>query len=328
MHVRSSLLLHGILGLTLLLAGCGGGGSSDSGSGGGGGTGGIGDGGSIGGGSGGPGDNGSPGDSGGSGGDDGGSGGSGGSGGGDDDSDGGSGDDDGGSSEEPGTPTNASPGGIWEGQTSTGQLILGLATESGEFHFIADDGVQYFGTVTTSGNTASASYTGITAFGTVFRDGSSRGTGTLTGSIQQRASLTGTTAFTTEKGMVIPGTIALTYNPVYERDSSLATIAGNFRQDETNYVLSINSDGVAFLQDPDSGCTVNGTVSIIDAEYNAYRVEYTYQNCTGIDAVLNGLEFTGLATLYPVEDRELLILAASSTSGSTLLSAVMLFERM
>gem|GEM_PF-1658379 len=315
MRVRSNLLLRGILGLAVLLAGCGGGGSGDSGGGGGGGTGGIGDGGSTGGGSGGTGD---------SGGNDGGSSGSGGSAG----SDGGSGGNDGGSSGGPGTPTNASPGGIWEGQTSTGQLILGLATESGEFHFITGDGVQYFGTVTTSGNTASASYTGVTAFGTVFQDGSSFGTGTLTGSIEQRSSLIGTTSFTTEKGMVIPGTIALTYNPVYERDSSLPTIAGNFRQDETNYVLSINSDGVAFLQDPDSGCTVNGTVSIIDAEYNAYRVEYTYQNCTGIDAVLNGLEFTGLATLYPVEDRELLILAASSTSGSTLLSAVMLFERM
>jgi hypothetical protein len=42
---------------------------------------------------------------------------------------------------------------------------------------------------------------------------------------------------------------------------------------------------------------VNGNVTIINASYNAYAVQATYASCTGSAAVLNGITFTGLATL-------------------------------
>ena len=49
------------------------------------------------------------------------------------------------------------------------------------------------------------------------------------------------------------------------------------------------------LQDPASGCVINGQVSIINAAYNAYGIRFSYSSCTGLDSALNGVTFTGLA---------------------------------
>ena len=42
---------------------------------------------------------------------------------------------------------------------------------------------------------------------------------------------------------------------------------------------------------------INGTASVLNASYNAYRMQATYANCVGVDAVLNGVEVSGLGTL-------------------------------
>jgi hypothetical protein len=91
------------------------------------------------------------------------------------------------------------------------------------------------------------------------------------------------------------GTIAFTYHSIYERPSSLATLAGNFST--TSASLSIDSQGVIFFQSAANGCTGNGQAGIIDSRYNMYRLTITVGNCTGVDAVRNGLTFTGLANL-------------------------------
>lgn len=91
------------------------------------------------------------------------------------------------------------------------------------------------------------------------------------------------------------GTIAFTYYSIYERPSSLAILAGNFST--TSASLTIDSQGVIFFQSAADGCTGNGQAGIIDSRYNMYRLTITVGNCTGIDAVRNGLTFTGLAYL-------------------------------
>lgn len=233
----------------------------------------------------------------------------------------------GGDTQTPPPVVNASPGGIWEGKLGSGQDVLGLVTESGEFHFLTDDGTQYFGTVTTNANTATAQFTGYTQFGFVFEDGTTRGTGSLTGTVQARSTFNASTTFRTSAGNNNSNTVTLTYHTAYERDSSLATISGNFRDLATGNILSIDSNGVAFLQNSSTGCIVNGNLSIINAQFNAYRAQYTYSNCQGQNAVLNGTTFRGIATLDNTSVPEALVVGAQALIGSTGISAIDILER-
>jgi len=195
-------------------------------------------------------------------------------------------------------PANASPGGIWNGTESvSGLQVTGLVDESGDAHFIRSDGVQYVGTVLTSGNSISANVDGYTPIGTAFPDGSTHGTGTVTGTISARVSVTANTKFTTDKGTLTTGTLDLTFNQLYNQASSLATIAGNYMETATGDIVSIDAAGAITAQDPNSGCVINGTVTIINASYNAYGIQVTYASCVGAAAVLNGVIFRGLATL-------------------------------
>lgn len=216
-----------------------------------------------------------------------------------------------------------SPGGIWEGTDSvTGLNLLGLVSESGEFHFIRGDNVQFVGTATMTGSAISASYEAFTQVGTVFPDGTTHGTGTLSGTVQQRTSITGTSQARTDSGAVSNGTVNLRFNAVYNRPSSLATIAGNFREPTSGAIVSISSNGTAFSQDATTGCVLNGTVSIINATYNAYRVQWTYSSCRGTAASLNGVTFRGLGTLDNTSAPEALVLGAVARSGATTLAIV------
>ena len=64
--------------------------------------------------------------------------------------------------------------------------VLGLIAETGEFHFLTEDEIQYFGTLSVSQTGVNGSFTGLAPLGFTFDDGSVRGTGTLTGTIQER----------------------------------------------------------------------------------------------------------------------------------------------
>lgn len=127
-------------------------------------------------------------------------------------------------------------------------------------------------------------------------DGSASGTGTVTGTIQERSSISATSAFTTSLGATTTSTISLLFDPLYNEDSSLALIAGNYVDWWEYYdgVLNITSNGVLFLQDPYTGCVVNGRVAIINASYNVYDVQFSYSSCR-LDAELNGVTLRGLA---------------------------------
>jgi hypothetical protein len=195
-------------------------------------------------------------------------------------------------------PTSVAVGGIWQGSIpALGVSVIGLVTETGEFHFIQSDDVQYFGTLSASGSSLSGSYVGVTPIGFSFLDGSTTGTGTITGTVSARSSMAVQSTFRTLLNNTSATNFTLAYSPVYERPSALATIAGNYRDTGTGATINVTSAGVVFSQDATSGCIINGQVSIIDARYNAYRVEYSFASCRGADAVLNGTTARGLATL-------------------------------
>jgi hypothetical protein len=233
----------------------------------------------------------------------------------------------GGSSGTPNPPvTNASPGGIWRGtESTTGLQVVGLVDESGEFHFIRSDNVQYVGTASITANSLSANFEGFTQIGTVFADNTSHGTGTVTGTVQARSTLSLSTQFKTDAGASTSGTVNLTFDTLYNRASSLSTISGNFSSNGD--VVTISSNGTVFSQDPNTGCVVNGTVAIINASYNAYRVQYSYANCTGQSAVLNGLQFDGMATLDNTVSPEHAIVGVTAKSGNVEYAVVLNMPR-
>jgi hypothetical protein len=228
----------------------------------------------------------------------------------------------------PGAPTNASVGGIWNGTDPvSGLQLVGLIDEAGEFHFIRSDGVQYVGTATTNGNSVSASFDGYTQFGSTFADGSTSGVGSLSGTVQQRVSITANTQFKTTAGTTASGTLSLTFNSLYDNPSSLSTISGNYTDQSSGDVISVTSSGVVSWQDPSSGCVGNGTISIIDTSYNAYRVEFDYGDCQGQAAVLNGVQFSGLATLNTSVSPEQVIVGVTGQASGTTYAAVFTLNR-
>ena len=97
-------------------------------------------------------------------------------------------------------------------------------------------------------------------------------------------------------GMAVgPDTYNWSFSSLYDKASSLATTAGNYTDGPDT--LSIDGNGVIFEQDPTTGCVINGQVSLINTQYNAYSASITYSSCTGTFAAANGLTYTGLATL-------------------------------
>jgi hypothetical protein len=210
---------------------------------------------------------------------------------------------------EPPAP-EASPGGLWQGTSSLGFGVVGLVSESGRFHFIQGDGAQLVGTLTTSHDGVSANFVGYVSFGEKLGDGSTTGVGSLSGNLDERSGISADISFTTSRGATSESTIALSYNPVYERNSSRVTVAGNYLDTERNVVINVNNDGELFSQDPKSQCITNGTVSVIDPAFNLYRVEYTFSNCKGHhQEVLNGTVAEGLATLDDTQSPEALIMS-------------------
>lgn len=124
----------------------------------------------------------------------------------------------------------------------------------------------------------------------------------------------------------ITGTFALTYNALYDRDSSLATIAGNFRE-PNGTVVSVDASGNIFSQDATTGCVVNGKASIIDSRYNAYDIQYTFSSCIAELTVLNGVTFTGLGTLDNTAVPEQAVIAVTYQGMTTNLALIEVLDR-
>jgi hypothetical protein len=135
------------------------------------------------------------------------------------------------------------------------------------------------------------------------------------GTIASRASITATTQFKTDNGTSVSGAISLSFNSLYNVASSLAAISGNYTDPGTGDVYSVSSSGVISWQDAMTGCVGNGTISIINASYNAYRVQFSYGNCTGAAAVLNGVAFSGLASLDTAGSPVQVLIGVSGEAG-------------
>ena len=167
---------------------------------------------------------------------------------------------------------NVSPGGIWTGIDSDGDLIVALVTETGRFNFLDEFGNQGSGTLNVSnGNDVAGNFQLVTPFGITFPDGTTLADCTLSGTVTERQTMSVTVNCTTTAGLQDQITVTLNYEAIYERDSSLATIAGMY-DDGSGIVTEIASDGTISEQDPVSGCVTNGQVNVINSTFNVYDV--------------------------------------------------------
>ncbi len=193
-----------------------------------------------------------------------------------------------GTTSAPPAPVSTNVGGIWEGTSNTSGLILdfvGVFTEDGEGRFFDENGTQYI-VSNVSGNDGSVTmnFTAVAQFGFVFLDGSTVTNGTVSGTIVERSSFNGNYSVATGES----GTISLAYDPIYDRDSSLAKLEGMW--DENGFgIATFNPDGSFFEQDM-FGCVYDGQASIIDPAYNVYALTMTISLCgAGADGVYSGL---------------------------------------
>lgn len=201
----------------------------------------------------------------------------------------------GGSNSSPPPPANQSVGGIWEGVDSDGDNIVGLIAESGFFHFIDDFGQGFGIAAVSNGNQVDASYTYVADLGTVLFDGSTSADCTLSGTIVERQTLTVASNCTTTLGSTTQVTASLTYDSLYERNASLATIAGQYS--DFGDVITIDNTGAVFEQSATTGCVLNGQVSVINPEHNAYGVAFTVGGCGAGFTELNGTSWSGIGAL-------------------------------
>lgn len=212
---------------------------------------------------------------------------------------------------------NAEPGGIWRGTDPiTGLAVVGIVDYPGHFHVIRADRVQITGTALTSGNALAADFQGFTEFGTALADGSTHGTGTMSGAVKTGQGIAGQGQFTTDAGTVSTGDFALTFDSLYYVPSSLAVIAGNYTDLVSGTVVTVSSNGDVFAQDARTGCVVNGRVAVIEPDFDVYYVQTSYSSCQGADAPLNGVTFTGLAILDNTVSPQQVLAGVTATTGS------------
>ncbi len=204
-----------------------------------------------------------------------------------------------GNANPPATPpvVNASPGGIFHGTVTGCSTVcpvatIMLVTESGEW--IGMDPVYVgganVGRITMSGshfNDPRLLYGGSpVSFGfrptlpaTLDRPGDFRA---FEGDVVERVSIEGDLIHNSSRGTKL----AVTYDPIYENDSSLATIAGTYSaSDPSGYTLTYLIDINGALSGSDTeGCMALGDVRVIDSNYNMYRFDIDFSSCGTLGA--------------------------------------------
>ena len=212
--------------------------------------------------------------------------------------------------------TTASATGVWGGSDSVSGLgVTALINSAGQATFVRSDGVQFTGAAQVSGDTLAVTVDGYSDFPAAFSDGSTYGIGTLNGTVTTGSTISATLTFTTNDNTAISGSLSLTYQAQSNNASSTTAVSGNYTDVNTNAVLAISTDGAMNSQNPSNSCVLNGSISTSDSSHDIYEVSYTFEDCTGNYAVLNGVQFTGLASVnMGVSPAQLVMAVAGSSS--------------
>ncbi len=212
---------------------------------------------------------------------------------------------------------NASPGGIYTGTLNTGTVsddLLGIVGENGDgFFYDNTNGAIYRMKVTTMGNALSGTFRGFAPSGSVFATGSSVETGTISGTDVQRSGITGTASTSAGSSSFSVQYVA----SHYEQAASLSAVAGKYVYTFSNgpttdtVTFTVSSTGVITGSDTQN-CSVSGSLSPINAAYNAYSVA-VHSSCPG---PIN-TSYTGIAAYEPAQSGNAPILTFEYDDGST-----------
>ncbi len=222
-----------------------------------------------------------------------------------------------------------SPGGIWFGTDSAAESVVFYIAETGKMRvtmrpqggpFVSFGG----GLVSvTSNNVVNGSFeVEGSGFPPLVQPVEDLGC-SVSGSVQQRQTLSVQVTCSDSNGVVYDEALTLMYDTnVYERDSSLQSIAGDYTlpfQPDTNS-LNIAADGTIFgMIDNGARCQIAGTAELIDSDYTFVDITWTLSSCTDLFGVFEGVEMSGfaLANLQPNGDprRYYFLLTGSTQNG-------------
>jgi len=88
------------------------------------------------------------------------------------------------------------------------------------------------------------------------------------------------------------GNISLRYNKIFERNSSMQTIQGNWEYASDDILLQIEiSESGAFKGADTLGCNFYGDVSLLDKNINAYSVNLEIASCNTADGHYKGMVY-------------------------------------
>jgi hypothetical protein len=223
-----------------------------------------------------------------------------------------------GSSSSSTSTTTASATGVWSGTDSVSGLgVTALINAAGQATFIRADGVQFAGSAQVSGSTLAVTVTGYTDFPATFSDGSIYGIGTVNGTVTTGSTLSATLDFTTNGNTAISGSWSLNFEALSNNASSTSAVSGNYTDTVTGAVLSITSAGAMTEQNATNSCVLNGSISTADSTHDLYEVAYTFEDCTGTYATLNGVQMTGLASLNTTVSPAQLTMAVAGASATS-----------
>lgn len=221
--------------------------------------------------------------------------------------------------------TDASATGVWTGTDSVTNLaVTAFIDAGGQAVFFRSDGVQFTGSAQVASSTLAVTVDGYSDFPSAFSDNSTYGIGTLNGTVSTATRLAATLTFTTNGGTALTGTWSLNFAAQSNTASSTTAVSGNYTDNVNGAVLSINTSGTMTSQNANNGCVLNGSISTSDGTHDIYQVAFSYGNCTGTYAVLNGVQFTGLATLSGGSPAQLTlaVTGASSTARYGIVSTL------
>lgn len=190
--------------------------------------------------------------------------------------------------------------GIWGGTISSSvsgeaSEIFGL-THEGEVRFVLPDWSR------SHVGTYQLTESSFMSQGTVYGVGSGVGvpyySTKLNGSFEEISSISGiysSNDIHAPDVEVDSGTYSLTYNPVYERASSMSFVEGIWSYTGPNIsdvtTISVGSDGT-FTGTDYMGCYMSGAISLINESINLYSVSYERPSC-----IIAGT-YSGYAYLY------------------------------
>ena len=202
-----------------------------------------------------------------------------------------------------------SPGGIWFGRDSANESVVLYIAETGKLRAtLHPQGsiIPSFGGGTVSVASTNVVTGSFEVRGDLIPSAGQRGEDlgcAISGSVSERQFLTVNVTCSDSAGVVYEETLQLLYDPnVYERDSSLEQLAGDYTiefQPDTNF-LSIAADGTLFgMFNIGARCFVEGTATAIDMDYAFIDITWTMSGCTNPIGNYEGTQMSGFALANP-----------------------------